>query len=83
MFGQCFSIASLHIYSDSPHYYRGNGFVLGVMVVGIVVTGLLRLYLMGENKRKERDGDSDGAAQMRTMSIDEIGDAHPDFMYYL
>jgi hypothetical protein len=83
VFGQCFSIASTQIYSDAPHYYRRNGFVLGAMVVGIMATGLLRWYLARRNEQKERDRDSDEAAQIRGLDIEHIGDAHPDFEYYL
>jgi hypothetical protein len=83
VFGQCFSIASAEIYSDAPHYYRGNGFVLGAIVVGIAVSLLLRWYLIKENKRKKSNQGSDEAARTRVMDIDHIGDAHPDFTYYL
>ena len=83
VFGQCFAIASTQIYSDAPHYYRGNGFVLGSMVVGVVTTGLLRWYLAWKNSQKEKNRDSEEAARLRVMDIDHIGDAHPDFVYYL
>jgi hypothetical protein len=83
VFGQCFSIAAAEIYSDAPHYYRGNGFVLGTMVVGAMTSLILRWYLMKENERKERNQGSDEAARRRVMDIDHIGDAHPDFVYYL
>lgn len=83
MFGQCFSIASAEIYSDAPHYYRGNGFVLGAMVIGAVTAFLLRWYLGRENRKRERDRASDEAMRSRMMDIEEIGEAHPDFVYYL
>lgn len=53
------------------------------MIVGAMMSLLLRWYLMKENERKERTQDSDEAARKRVMDIDHIGDTHPDFMYYL
>jgi hypothetical protein len=53
------------------------------MIIGIVTTAGLRWYLVCKNERKERDSDSKEAAQMRVIDIEHIGDAHPDFVYYV
>ncbi|TAQ84354.1 hypothetical protein B7494_g7317 [Chlorociboria aeruginascens] len=83
IFGQCFSIIGQEVYSDAPHYYRGNGFSLASMVIGGIITGLYMLYLSKQNARKLRNQNTDEAISQRHLDIEEIGDAHPDFMYYL
>lgn len=83
MFGQCFAILGAEIYSDPPHYYRGNGFALGAMVLGIITTLLFRFYLRRRNLRKARDQHTEAAQRMRVLGVEEVGDDHPDFFYYL
>ncbi|KAL1962679.1 hypothetical protein VTN77DRAFT_9313 [Rasamsonia byssochlamydoides] len=83
MFGQCFSIIGVEVYSDPPHYYRGNGFALGAMVVGIITTLLFQLYLHRRNLQKARNQHTEAAQRMRVLGVAEVGDDHPDFFYYL
>ena len=83
MIGQTFSIVGTKVYSDPPHYYRGNGFGLAATAVGALTALILRLYLVKENARKERERYTEAASPLRTLDPDEIGDRHPDFFYYL
>ena len=83
MLGQVLSIASAHNYSDPPNYYRGNGLTLGTMVLGFVLTGVFIKYLADKNKGKLQAQGTEAAAAARSLGIEEIQDAHPDFMYYL
>ena len=83
MLGQTFSIVGTKVYSDPPHYYRGNGFVLGATIVGALTALGFRVYLQRENRRKEREQDGEVAARLRSCTADEVGDAHPDFFYWL
>jgi hypothetical protein len=83
IFGQCFSIAGAEVYSDPPRYYRGNGFSLGAVAIGAMMAGALMFYLSKQNVRKLRNQNTDEARSLRLSSIEEIGDAHPDFMFYL
>ena len=83
MVGQCFSIASTQNYSDPPYYSRGNGFALGLLVVGFILTGVFMWFLARKNAEKVAAQQSEDAAAKRGMSIEEIQDRHPDFMYYL
>jgi hypothetical protein len=83
MLGQCFAVAGSQNYSDSPYYYRGNGFALGMMVAGFILTGLFMWFLMAKNAAKRAAQGSEEAAAKRGLTIEEIQDAHPDFMYYL
>lgn len=83
MVAQSMNIAAAQIYSDPPHYYRGNGFILGVVVLGLCAAITLWFYFTRLNRLKEQNRDSDEARQMRALDIETIGDAHPDFVYWL
>lgn len=83
MLGQCFSIASSHAYSDAPYYTRGNSFILAFMVAGFLLTGVQVVILKRRNIVKVAAQGSPEAAAVRHLGIEEIQDAHPDFMYYL
>ncbi|OKL55581.1 hypothetical protein UA08_09178 [Talaromyces atroroseus] len=82
VFGQSFALLGAEIFDDAPHYYRGKGLSLGAMVVAPVVTLLFMFYLRRANDRKRRDQDSEEAAAKRALSLEEICDAHPDFMFW-
>lgn len=83
MVAQCFVILATKIYSDPPHFHRGNGFSFAFSVTGFVVAGLFQLYLMKKNARKRECQNLPEANIRRTMSIEEIMDDHPDFFYFL
>lgn len=83
MLGQCFSIAGTKVYSDPPQYYRGNGFVLGATMVGVVTALGFRFYLQRQNRRKAAEQWTEAAASLRACNVEEIGDRDPDFFYYL
>jgi hypothetical protein len=83
MIGQALGIASAKIYSDAPRYYRGNGFALGGMVVGIISTGGLMILLTKKNVAKLANIGSEEAIARRVLTIEEIQDDHPDFFYYI
>jgi hypothetical protein len=82
VFGQSFALLGAEIFDDAPHYYRGKGLSLGGLVVGAVVTVLFIFYLRRANDRKRREQDSEEAAVKRTMTLEEICDDHPDFMFW-
>jgi hypothetical protein len=83
MVGQSMGIASAKIYSDAPLYYRGNGFALGSMVVGILVTAALMGFLTKRNAMKLAAQGLEEAIAKRVLNIEEIQDDHPDFFYYI
>jgi len=83
MTGQLFSIASSYAYSDPPYYYRGNGFALAMMATGCILSGIhIRLLIKRNNVKVTAQGSAEAAAK-RSLGVEEIQDAHPDFMYYL
>ncbi len=82
MFGQVFSIIGQQVYTDSPHYYRGNGFVLGAMVIGACTAIVNLVYIKRKNAEKVRDQDSEESQRLRVLTLEEIGEDHPDFMFY-
>lgn len=83
MVAQTLNIAAAQIYGDEPHYYRGDGFVLGVVVLGLTAAVTLRFYFKRLNRKKEENRHSEEARRARALDIETIGDAHPDFVYWL
>lgn len=81
--GQSMALAGTEVYSDAPHYYRGSGFALGAMAIGLLTTVLLMIILARKNATKIAAKDSDEAIARRGLSLEEIWDDHPDFYYYL
>ena len=81
--GQCMSIASAHVYADAPLYNRGNGFALGSMIVGFIITAAFMHYLSQLNAKKLALQNSEEAAAIRGKTIEDVQDMHPDFFYYL
>ena len=81
--GQSLAIGGTEIYSDPPHYYRGNGFALGACVVGIIATIGLLFHLRAKNTYKLQNQNTEDAARARALGIEEVWDDHPDFFYVL
>lgn len=82
-FGQSMALAGSEVYSDAPYYYRGNGFALGAMVIGLINAVVLMAFLTRKNAAKRAAQNSDEAIARRQFSLEEIWDDHPDFFYYL
>jgi hypothetical protein len=53
------------------------------MVLGIIAALLFQLYLWRKNSQKQRDQFTEEARQTRALGIEEVGEKHPDFFYYL
>ena len=83
MIAQAFSIAATQIYSDPPTYYRGNGFALGSAVIGLSTCIVIVFRLKRANRKKREAADSDAAQQLRLLSIEELGNEHPDFFHFV
>jgi hypothetical protein len=81
MVAQVFSIVGTQVYSDPPHYYRGNGFALGATVLAGICVLLLYIDLKSQNSKKRRDTDSAAARALRPLGVEEVGNNHPDFYY--
>ena len=83
MVAQCFSIAATQIYSDPPTYYRGNGFALGSAMVGFCTCVVLVLRLQHLNRQKKGAAESDANNRLRSLSVEQLGNDHPDFYYFI
>jgi hypothetical protein len=83
VFGQAFAILEVEIFGDPPNYYPGKGFALAGTTAAALVTPLSQLYLKRKNAQKLSNQDTEEAAAKRGLGIEEIGDDHPDFMYWL
>ncbi|KAH8705207.1 putative pantothenate transporter [Talaromyces proteolyticus] len=83
MVGQCFSIAGSKVFDDPPVYRKGKAFSLAFSLLGLIVSIALVVYLRWQNARKSARQNSAEAAEKRAMTLEEICDDHPDFMYWL
>lgn len=83
IFGQCLAIAGSEAFDGPPHYYGGEGFALGMMALGFCTTGTYYIYLRRQNAIKIRNQGSEEAARVRQLNVEEIGEHHPDFFYFL
>ena len=66
---------------DGPHFYVGKSISFGSAVLAVGVAQLFMNYLDKENARKLAEKNSPAACEARDLSVEEIYDAHPDFMY--
>ncbi|KAF2171485.1 hypothetical protein M409DRAFT_18602 [Zasmidium cellare ATCC 36951] len=83
MIGQCFALMATELYSDPPRYYRGNGIALRSAVVGFCTSAVLVVKLKHANEQKTRVASLELARRQRLLSIEELGNEHPDFYYFI
>ncbi|KAJ9612957.1 hypothetical protein H2200_002898 [Cladophialophora chaetospira] len=87
--GIVFSIMGTQIYTAPPHYFGGNGTVLGLHVLAAVCTASNSFYMRLQNKKKdqileelERNGQMDPhIAERRTLH--DLEDKHIAFRYVI
>ena len=82
VFGQAFAVLAVEVFGDPPDYYPGKGLALAGTAAAALVTPLLQLYLKRKNAHKSAYQHTEEAAAKRGLGI-ELGDDHPDFMYWL
>ncbi|KAI0010755.1 putative pantothenate transporter [Xylariaceae sp. FL0662B] len=78
---QAVSIAGNQAYNDPPYYRVGLGASLGMISLSGITASLLVLYLKHQNEKKRKLQNTQAAEWDRAKSLDEIGNAHPDFFY--
>jgi len=83
MAGHACAIASSFGFRDGPAYYIGKGLGLGSAAVAALMVPVMMLYLTRQNAKKLADKHTFWADEQRLLSVEEIYDAHPDFMYSL
>ncbi|KAI1375289.1 putative pantothenate transporter [Hypoxylon crocopeplum] len=81
IFPHLFAISGNQAYQDPPYYSIGNAASLGMSIMMLVSSVILRWYLGYLNDKKKANQFSQHAAEMREKSIEDIGDHHPDFYY--
>jgi len=81
MTGHMCAIAVSFAFRDAPHYFTGKGLGLASSAVAAMAAPAMIAYLKRQNANKLANKDSPEAAALRAKSIEEIYDAHPDFMY--
>ncbi|OTA98910.1 hypothetical protein M426DRAFT_98002 [Hypoxylon sp. CI-4A] len=83
IFPHIFSISGTQAYQDPPYYSIGNATALGMSVMMLVASSVLRWYLGYLNNKKRANQFTDESNALREKSIEELGDHHPDFFYTL
>ncbi|KAK0614839.1 putative pantothenate transporter [Bombardia bombarda] len=83
IFGQLCALASSFSFRDGPDYFTGKGLSLAATGVGAILTAVFMLYLGRLNMVKLANKDTVNAAEQRKRGVEDLCDAHPDFMYSL
>ncbi|RYP46677.1 hypothetical protein DL768_007149 [Monosporascus sp. mg162] len=81
VFSQAVAIAGNKSYNDPPYYRTGLGASLGMVAMCGVVAGFLDWHLKRLNAKKRREQHTPEAEALRQLSIDEVGNKHPDFFF--
>lgn len=81
--GQCFAVMGLEIFTDAPKYERGKGLGFAASALSAMLVPVFILFISHLNKKKDRDQHSPEAVAKRRLGIEEIGDDHPDFRFWL
>ena len=83
MAGHVCAVASSFGFRDGPNYHIGKGLGVGSAAFAALMVPAMMLYLTRQNAKKLMDKDTLLARELRLKSVEEIYDAHPDFMYSL
>ena len=78
---QVLAISGNQAYQDPPYYYKGIGASLGMICFTSIVAAVLVLYLKWRNAKKDIESNSEEARQLRELTVDVIGNKHPDFRF--
>jgi len=83
MTGHVCAIGVSFAFNDGPEDRKGKGVAMGSAVLSMLLTPVFMLYLRRQNAKKLRVKGSPEASALRAKSVEEIYDAHPDFLYTL
>lgn len=75
------SLGGQQAFIDPPLYHQGETVALAVVLITAALTGVLMLYFRWINAKKRREQHSEEAEKLRALSVDEIGNKHPDFFF--
>jgi MFS family permease len=81
VFSQLVAISANFAFSDPPYYRKGLFVSLGMVAMSGLMAGLQWLYLRNRNIMKMKQQHTRDASRYRDMSIDVIGNDHPDFLF--
>ncbi|KAI0025222.1 putative pantothenate transporter [Xylariomycetidae sp. FL0641] len=77
---QFVAIGGTQAYKDPPYYRKGNSASLGMAVLVVVASLVLRWYLNHMNKKRQSQL-PDVNENMSQQSIEQMGDRHPNFRF--
>ncbi|KAK5453521.1 hypothetical protein LTS15_006706 [Exophiala xenobiotica] len=83
IFGQCFALMGLEIFTDAPKYHRGKGLGFASAALSALLVPFFIVYIRRLNQKKEKEKHTSVAAEKRRLGIEEVCDDHPDFRYWL
>ncbi|KAK9420502.1 putative Pantothenate transporter [Seiridium unicorne] len=81
IFSQLVAITSNFAFNSPPYYREGLSISLGMICMSGLAAGSLWIYLRFMNKKKAAQQHLEAASRTRDLSIDEIGNNHPDFFF--
>uniref|UniRef100_A0A8H8CIL2 Major facilitator superfamily (MFS) profile domain-containing protein n=1 Tax=Psilocybe cubensis TaxID=181762 RepID=A0A8H8CIL2_PSICU len=84
-FGQLGSVIAVWTYlpTDAPDFHKGNTLNLITSVISCVITALGGVYILWENRKRDR-GERDGRLEGKSQhEIEQLGYLHPEFRYQL
>ncbi|KAH9479326.1 putative transporter [Psilocybe cubensis] len=69
--------------TDAPDFHKGNTLNLITSVISCVITALGGVYILWENRKRDR-GERDGRLEGKSQhEIEQLGYLHPEFRYQL
>ena len=84
---QCFSIISAQVYTDPPRFPKGHGVMLGFLGWSLANTVAVYIWMRWKNEKKDKITQQyleRGEIHPHTgRSLEDEGDAHIEFRYYL
>lgn len=83
MVGQVIGIVVNLLFNTPPYYITGIAVVLGLLALSALSSMTAIIWLHVQNKKKKEAQQTEGIENMREMSIEDIGNDHPDFFYTL
>ncbi|KAM6530080.1 hypothetical protein FALCPG4_008205 [Fusarium falciforme] len=73
--------SNIFLAKQAPHYWLGYGFSLGILLLGVVCTLILRFAVKSINKKRDLIPEADILSRYTEDELMEMGDKSPLFRY--
>ncbi|KAJ2963133.1 hypothetical protein NQZ79_g1797 [Umbelopsis isabellina] len=81
MIAQVFGVIANLLFTAPPYYTSGIAFVVAAMGVAMITELVAIFWLRAQNKKKRKVHHTPEAEQQREKSYEDLGNAHPDFIF--